>query len=345
MKYVSSLIFGLVCILNCPDLSAQYDIYSVERNGVNWIYPSSSSNNFGITALNPIDSAKCTEISNVLAGSEVLAHCRENIDSPFCFKKDVRDLGRLLAFGLDFSKSNNVKDIETGAVTTWEISSSDGQTLDPRLIKEYSAQLGIDPKNSAVGVVRPDGLRLAPKGEVPVFSFRKPSSVEHIGYSYSSLFQDGFEILQDHTIYVNQPLPTYPRFVFVSYILNCELDRGTNDFIDIKVDVRETGIRYQPPEVIDDAFKSYQQLAAKHVPADMSNEERSMWYGYHLAQTFSPDLVETIGLKNLSTLLFEQRGGKIALKQLTNKGEFNDAISTIGTHVNRNQMIRLSKAL
>lgn len=321
---------------------SQHDISSQKVNGVNWIFPNSPQNVFQVVPRTEIDQKKCAASFEAFNSMERMEYCREDHTDLMCPSFNVKEVGAAYSFGPRFGSSKNKDDIEVAATTTWEVTGSTNQALDPSLINEYAAQLGLDPRESAVAVVQPDGINLAKKDGEPQFSFRQPESTDHEGYSYSWLFQDGLEILQDRSIYINQAQQDRPYFTLTSYVLNCELSRGASDYLDIQADVKATGIRYYAPKVIDRAFKAYQDLASKNIPAGATKEDRSLLYGYYLARAFDAELVDTIGLKNLASMLFEERAGKIAIKPLADKAEFAEAISIVGTHVTQNQRVRLS---
>lgn len=324
-------------------LSAQ-EIRVVEKDGVSWIYPKSESASYTISPVQPIDQEKCREISEKISDLSRMKYCRADVEDPMCPKEAVRNVGRMFAFGERFSRTQETDDIEVKAQSTWQIEGVGSNGLDPSKLGDYAAQLGIDPKKSAVAVVPADGIDIAGDPYRTQVRFREPSSADHVGYSYSWLFQSNLNMLpeRDMWVYIQQRQPNVPTLEITSYVLNCELSRGASDYIDVVADTTATGIRYHEPEVVDAAFKAYQELAAKEIPASMTNEERSLMYGYYLARSFPEQLVESIGLSNLATMLFDQPEGKVTLKTLATKEQFNDAISIVGTHVNRNQTIRLS---
>lgn len=321
-----------------------YDVYSVENEGVHWIYSNSPENRYGITPVTSINEAKCNEISTELAEAGMMELCRKDPDDIACLRDDMKMVAEAMSFGAVYSRTKQPEDIDSAAIANWKLVGQGSHAADPQLLNEYAMQLGIDPKKSAVAQIELKDMKLAGEFGDPTFLFRRPVSTEHQGYSYSWLFQDKFEMVPEENKWLYfQHFKGSPEVTISSYVLNCELNRGASDYIDVVVDTTATGIRYHSPEVVDAAFKAYQELAAKEIPAVMTNEERSLMYGYYLARSFPTELVESIGLTNLAAMLFDQPEGKVTLKKLATKEQLNDAISIVGTHVNRNQTIRLSK--
>lgn len=93
--------------------------------------------------------------------------------------------------------------------------------------------------------------------------------------------------------------------------------------------ISQIGLKAKPaldPAIVDRAYNAYNQVAAATFPAGVNVEERSIFYGFHVANSFDKDILGETGLRPLIQAIFGGNNTAVELKTITSKEQFKQLV-------------------
>lgn len=320
---------------------SQSGITFEQKDGLNWIKIKSETRSFTMSPINPLSASICNKTKDYLLNDGMVTSCKDNLLS--CNLAFLAKHAPKYAFGLDFLEDRKPA---ASSKVNWKIVPK-SNSLNPELIPQYAAQLGIDPKKSVIEYIDEGSLASSIDMNRPIV-FRPYTKGIPGGNSWyfrnvvGMLLQNDEDKALEKTIYFNKSGAESKTVQLVSRFLNCELQNTQGEYVQLPVRTEVLGVRAVSDLQGEEVFGALRILEEMSFPDDYTEVEKSMMYGFELGSRLEPSTKEAIGMDQIVSKLFKMENGKIAVRYWESSQALTRALRIYDSYKESNGYVTLS---